>query len=565
VVLSEQPLTPSAGSVAEVRQRLLLWARRPGGGLARVEYSSEFARQQVVQQMQAVLAQDQIAFTPIELLSNRSASEVVQDLLAQLAQVPSGVVSIAGFATAFDAQTPLQDGLRVLNFNREALTVFPLRQIWWMTPALMQVALHAMPDFQGWFSPQLQLNEVVFVEREPMLMPTQGSTVNLEDAYQRTRYLLAQFEVARGEGVADMELLTTYLLPALENLEEVGAQQELRDLTSQFEGLLGSIKRIDVPEMATSMGRLANLYRAQGRYSEAELLFVRSLHIRETQLGAEHLATATSLNDLAGLYYLQGRYGEAESLYVQSLHIYETQLGAEHPDTATSLNNLADLYRSQGRYSEAEPLYVRSIQISETQLGAEHPDTATSLNNLADLYRSQGRYSEAEPLFVQSIQISETQLGAEHPDTATSLNNLAILYQAKGEYSAAELLFVRSLHIRETQLGAEHPDTSQSLNNLAGLYRAQGRYSEAELFYVRSLQIREMQLGAKHPNTAASLNNLAGLYRSQGRYSEAEALYVRSLSILEKALPPDHPNLAIVRGDLEKLREQMGRSNSGEQ
>jgi tetratricopeptide (TPR) repeat protein len=458
---SEQPVTASSGtgSIVEVQQRLMLWARRPGGGLARVEYSSEFARQRVVQQMQGLLAEDQIAFTNIELLRNRSATDVIQDLLQQLAQVPSGVVSITGFATAFDAQTPLQDGLRVLNFNREALTAFPLRQIWWMTPALMQTAVQAMPDFHGWFSPQLQLSEVIFVERESMSMSMQGSTVNIEDAYQRTRYLLEQFEVARGAGATDMDLLTTYLLPALESLADVGAQKELRDLTSQFEGLLGSIKLIDVPEIATGLGRLASLYRAQGRYSDAEPLYVRSLQIKETQLGAEHPDTASSLNNLAALYQSQGRYSEAEPLYVRSLQISETQLGAEHPNTATSLNNLALLYESQGRYSEAEPLYVRSLQIRETQLGADHPDTASSLNNLAALYESQGRYSEAEPLYLRSLQISETQLGADHPSTAISLWNLAALYFNINRSTEAKPLITQAVHIFEQTLGDQHPDT----------------------------------------------------------------------------------------------------------
>ena len=49
----------------------------------------------------------------------------------------------------------------------------------------------------------------------------------------------------------------------------------------------------------------------------------------------------------AGLYQAQGRYSEAEPLYKRSLLISEEQLGADHPDTATSLNNLA--YRATTR------------------------------------------------------------------------------------------------------------------------------------------------------------------------------------------------------------------------
>ena len=72
-----------------------------------------------------------------------------------------------------------------------------------------------------------------------------------------------------------------------------------------------------------------------------------------------------SLNNLAALYYNQGRYSEAEPLYLQALSLRKKLLGEEHLSVATSLNNLALLYESQGRYSEAEPLYLQSLSLSK--------------------------------------------------------------------------------------------------------------------------------------------------------------------------------------------------------
>ncbi|MGD1852266.1 MAG: tetratricopeptide repeat protein, partial [Cyanophyceae cyanobacterium] len=116
-------------------------------------------------------------------------------------------------------------------------------------------------------------------------------------------------------------------------------------------------------------------------------------------------ATASACIDLDFFYRAQGLFRGAEEWGVRSLAIRESQLGADHPDTATSLNNLAELYRSQGRYSESEPLYQRSLAISESQLGADHPDTATSLNNLAVLYYNQGRLGESERYIGQAVMI----------------------------------------------------------------------------------------------------------------------------------------------------------------
>ena len=48
------------------------------------------------------------------------------------------------------------------------------------------------------------------------------------------------------------------------------------------------------------------------RDTALELLHQRALAIREKTLGPEHPHVATSLNNLAALYRAQGRYAEAE-------------------------------------------------------------------------------------------------------------------------------------------------------------------------------------------------------------------------------------------------------------
>ncbi|MEH2111484.1 tetratricopeptide repeat protein, partial [Nostoc sp.] len=60
-------------------------------------------------------------------------------------------------------------------------------------------------------------------------------------------------------------------------------------------------------------------------------------------LGEEHPDVAASLNNLALLYNSQGRYSEAETLYIQALDLCERQLGRNHPNTVTVRENLADL------------------------------------------------------------------------------------------------------------------------------------------------------------------------------------------------------------------------------
>jgi tetratricopeptide (TPR) repeat protein len=93
------------------------------------------------------------------------------------------------------------------------------------------------------------------------------------------------------------------------------------------------------------------------------LPFIACERIREKSLGLEHPDTATSLNNLAELYRAQGKYEQAEPLYQRSLAIWEKALGPEHPNVATALQNYAVLLRRANRGPEAEKPEARAKRI----------------------------------------------------------------------------------------------------------------------------------------------------------------------------------------------------------
>jgi tetratricopeptide (TPR) repeat protein len=313
------------------------------------------------------------------------------------------------------------------------------------------------------------------------------------------------------------------------------------------------LRRDEHPDVATSLNNLALLYHTQGRYFEAEPMFVEALAMWKHLLGDEHPNVANILNNLALLYHTQGRYKEAEQLYLEVLAMWKHLLGDEHPNVATSFNNLAVLYQLQGRYSQSEQMYLEALDMRKRLLGDEHPEVAESLHNLAVLYRYQGRYSEAEQIHIEALTIHKHLVGDEHPRVATSLHNLAYLHQLQGRYSEAEHIYIEALAMRKHLRGEEHPDVAISLGDLASLYYLQGRYKEAEQMYVEALAMRKHQLGDEHPDVATSLDNLALVYMAQGRYSEAEPMHVEALAIRKRLLGDEHPDVATSLNNLALL------------
>ena len=126
------------------------------------------------------------------------AREVLGTLLESLESEVSkpGIVSITGFATACP-DSSRAEFLGALTFNRENITEFSHRQIWWMTADFADAFIHTVPDLDSWFDLRLQLRETFpsptkgAPRREPS--HAKGPSHRLEDALRRARSLVARF------------------------------------------------------------------------------------------------------------------------------------------------------------------------------------------------------------------------------------------------------------------------------------------------------------------------------------------------------------------------------------
>lgn len=125
--------------------------------------------------------------------------------------------------------------------------------------------------------------------------------------------------------------------------------------------LLADVKRAESSKskdssLATALDNLADFYKSNARYADAEQLYRRSLDIRKKAFGSKHLSVATSLNNLASVQQQQGKYNMAESLYWDAIKILDNLGGPEQPEMTRSLHALIALYRAQGKLDKAESL-----------------------------------------------------------------------------------------------------------------------------------------------------------------------------------------------------------------
>jgi tetratricopeptide (TPR) repeat protein len=116
----------------------------------------------------------------------------------------------------------------------------------------------------------------------------------------------------------------------------------------------------DAPGAGNSRG--AGTPTTRGLVAPAERELKRDIAAAEAARGPAHPEVASKLADLAALYRAQGRYSDAEGLYTRALTIQRNALGAGHPDVIRTTRELAQVYRAEGRVNEADDLLRRAGQ-----------------------------------------------------------------------------------------------------------------------------------------------------------------------------------------------------------
>src|SRR6266571_7321250 len=148
-----------SGSIQEVTERLKSWCAMHDRGLARVEWDSAYARQDVVNRLKHSLGGLGISLVEMSLPPGEAAHETVTRLIEKLRSRSGSAVSITDIELAFPEHGNRLDTLAALSFQRETLASLPVRQIWWVPSTLTEQFVLGVPDLDSWFRLRLHLTE----------------------------------------------------------------------------------------------------------------------------------------------------------------------------------------------------------------------------------------------------------------------------------------------------------------------------------------------------------------------------------------------------------------------
>jgi serine/threonine protein kinase len=269
---------------------------------------------------------------------------------------------------------------------------------------------------------------------------------------------------------------------------------------------------------------IGDAYRALGRLTDAQFHLERSVELRASHLGGNHLDTLTSKSSLALVYHEQFKSEKAVTLLKDVIDQRAAILGPDHPDTLSSKHNLAELYVARGPLDRAKQLCLDVLQTRTTLCGAQHLDTLRSRHLLAGVYIGEKRLDEAEIVLREVVEAQTNQLGTDHPDTLTSKHTLSVVYWFRKNYDLAECLFHEVLRDAAPRLGEDHLDILMCKHNLAEMYNDQGKFRQAEPLSVAAVIGARRKLGVGHANTRSFMSNLIDCYERSGEPAKAEPM-----------------------------------------
>ncbi|KAJ5354406.1 uncharacterized protein N7496_012839 [Penicillium cataractarum] len=249
----------------------------------------------------------------------------------------------------------------------------------------------------------------------------------------------------------------------------------------------------------------------------------------------------TKLMHLIGsCYALDGRYREAEELFLQSGEISQRLLGASDRRTLKNRCSLAYTYQAMGQLEKSIHIFEKILEHHDHVRGLDNPDAMDVMAKLTSSYRLLGDLQNAEELGDKVVRYYLETLGPESQSTLDAIFNMTLIYYAQGRLSDAEKMAQQSLLIMKRFLGPDHPHTISATTSLADIYMKSWRLKEAEALYMDGLERGRRVNGPDHPSTTRDLHQLAWLAKLQGKNADAIALITECCELKARVLGADH-------------------------
>ncbi|KAL9120619.1 MAG: hypothetical protein Q9187_002827 [Circinaria calcarea] len=344
---------------------------------------------------------------------------------------------------------------------------------------------------------------------------------------------------------------------------------------------------------------LCKIFQAQGKYLQAEILFVQIMTQIETHPGimpgsswgasiavqlAQVLRTQGKVNDaeawirvgfenyeedesgvgqllcrtlLGSILCDQGRYEMAKAEILQALDGFQRIFGEKHNTTLTTMTHLGGVYLRLGQHEEFLKIGRRIFELGKMTQEVESEKMIGISSNLAVALRQEKKFLEAKQVTEQALLLSKEFLGDNHALTINLLGLLGSDLFHLGDFVTSENHLRQAITGHTELFGENNSWTLRDVASLAGLLMEQKKFETAEKLFRRVLKGRKEIHGENHYLTLVALFDLSSCFYGQGKYSEAEPLCQQALEGHKQIFGINHKKTMGVHALLTQIHNQQ--------
>jgi tetratricopeptide (TPR) repeat protein len=153
-------------------------------------------------------------------------------------------------------------------------------------------------------------------------------------------------------------------------------------------------------------------------------MFERSLAIRRTKLGDEHIEVAVNLNNLCKALLELGELDVADDHSVEAVAIARGAVDENSFQLAQVLHMRAEVLLRLGRPAQARPFAEEAVAIREEVLAPDHRETATSRAILGTILVRSLQTAGAADLLLASLDVIDPDRNSDDPYAVMARNSL---------------------------------------------------------------------------------------------------------------------------------------------
>ena len=180
--------------------------------------------------------------------------------------------------------------------------------------------------------------------------------------------------------------------------------------------------------------RLGEIFKQQGRFSDALILFEDVISVYKKKYGNYHSETARSLGYLGSYYIYIQHWEDAEKIIRESMNIRVQILGEYNTKTCISYVNYAEILNELSDFKSCKFYLEKALLIRINKFGRDHQDVAYTLFGLGNMYLKMGDLSLAKKHHNEALEIRERKLGSEHIFTQKSRLTMLSIHAHLGEF-----------------------------------------------------------------------------------------------------------------------------------